>query len=296
MRAVVILAACAIALGTGGCEDSDGGGPEPITKSGGSSVRATVGSAGANLELESGVKITIPRGALSEDTEIEIAEANTDSLRADPVEAGGLEAPITMKPHGQKFDRDLDIELPLSRESRELEVGNLRVLRLDDEDDRTFSQVEGELEKRSDSKGVTFKIKEFSVYMVAIGGGETMGVQVEAEPTLPEAGVSDTEPDAGGDTMFTPRTDAGTGGVSPGLGGVTFTDICAKIVTDCADGFGFTDQPDCEDRFPTFCTADVPGYLSCMTSCMDLVCTGMGEEGSFDGCETQCFGSFCEAV
>ncbi|MEN9580957.1 MAG: hypothetical protein RJA70_3966 [Pseudomonadota bacterium] len=128
-------------------------------------------------EVSSGdAAVKIPRGALANEIEVSVGEAT--ELKAVAPKGYELVGPaIAFTPHGTKFAKDVTLTLPY-----ESKATKLVVLRLDDEDDRTWEVVTGGAFKSGDA---TIAVKSFSVYAVAEGEAAKPPVDKDAGVTPP---------------------------------------------------------------------------------------------------------------
>jgi hypothetical protein len=142
MRAYVML--CAVLTMSAGCGDwFDDITPKLEVYSGRDSVKAKVGPAGAELALESGVRVSIPKDALKEEIEITVSEVADDKVKDLPQvdESREVQKPVKLEPHGTKFEKAVEITLPVPDMYRDTPEKELSVVVLDDEKDADWGEV-----------------------------------------------------------------------------------------------------------------------------------------------------------
>ncbi|HEX2882844.1 MAG TPA: hypothetical protein VHO25_25165 [Polyangiaceae bacterium] len=192
----------------GACTSSDANQPGNTgSQNSGGSVVTTIGDQGGEAEVD-GAKLVVPEGALSEDTEIGVerlssadAEEFLDLLGAGQTAASAV---YVFTPHGSQFDEPVTITLEYDSNS-----SSLAVMRLDDEDDRTWEAVAGTQFATGEA---SFETTHFSLLVVtesesAGDGGSTVtdggnGAQhldasFGGQPNTTEDGGRPSEQDAG---------------------------------------------------------------------------------------------------
>jgi hypothetical protein len=174
------------------------------TLSTGGRVDVTIGAEGGEASIN-GASLVVPAGALSEDTELRVqrlvaadAEEFLDLLGSGQAAVSAI---YVFAPHGSQFDEAVTITLDYESTS-----SSLTVLRLDDEDDRTWEAVSGVDFVAGEA---SFETTRFSLIVVTEpsevqggddgGGAEPMDASTGGQPTVSEGGGgSSSEPDAGG--------------------------------------------------------------------------------------------------
>ena len=148
-----------VVLASWGC-----GGDDAETSS--DTAAALVGPEGGEVELANGGKVTIPPGALSEQTEIKITklELGNVAVLPDNVEVAGK--PYAFTPHGLTFAQPIKIEIPY-----EGDATTVRPMKLDDEDDTDWQTVAGSANEVG-TKILSFDTNSFSVYVAVRGERE----------------------------------------------------------------------------------------------------------------------------
>lgn len=158
-------------VAAGACSNSDSNGPGNGSQNSGGSVVTTIGDQGGEAEID-GATLVVPEGALSEDTEIGVerlsaadAEEFLDLLGAGQTAASAV---YVFTPHGSQFDEAVTITLEYTSGS-----SSLAVMRLDDEDDRSWEAVAGTQFARGEA---SFETTHFSLLVVTEqseqGGGD----------------------------------------------------------------------------------------------------------------------------
>jgi hypothetical protein len=135
------------------------------------SATIAVGPAGGELTRGDGLRLAVPANALNTEAE----------LTARPIQARTPDAPgitfvsdaYTFTPHGTHFDTPVTITLPFKAEG-----DGLQVYRLDDEDDLTWSLVEG---ADFEDGHATFTTDGFSIYGIGCTVGESC-CELKARP------------------------------------------------------------------------------------------------------------------
>lgn len=269
----VSLAGCALAIGVA-CSSNSG---TTTTASGNvGSATTSVDADGATVEAGA-ASVEIPEDALTDSEEIGIEEADVD---VDPPEGLSLAGPaVAFTPHGQTFEEPVTLTLPYESSSDDLVV-----LRLDDEEDTTWEQVEGGSFRNGEA---TVEVTSFSIYAVAeeesSGGEGGSGGDEATGGASAEGGES-----AGGSGAQ--GGDSGEGGSSnQSSGDATLDAICAArceaIVT-----LGCPEDPededacvsDCEgmaDGTPEACYGVILTYNECTRDKDFLVCDDEGTAG-----------------
>lgn len=233
----------ALWVAAGACSNSDSNGPGNGSQNSGGSVVTTIGDQGGEAEID-GARLVVPEGALSEDTEIGVerlsaadAEEFLDLLGAGQTAASAV---YVFTPHGSQFDEAVTITLEYTSGS-----SSLAVMRLDDEDDRSWEAVAGTQFARGEA---SFETTHFSLLVVteqsernggdggsslADAGDSQMDAASGGQPNVTED-ASSSEPDSGGsevtgDFEIELRTEL----VSVEQGGQGYFDVVATR----ADGF-----------------------------------------------------------
>jgi hypothetical protein len=199
-------------VAAGACTSSDSNGPGNGSPNAGASVVTTIGDQGGEATVD-GATLVVPEGALSEDTEIGVerlpaseAEEFLDLLGAGQTAASAV---YVFTPHGSQFDEPVTITLDYDSNS-----SSLAVMRLDDEDDRTWEAVAGTAFARGEA---SFETTHFSLLVVTetegagdggadvtdggngIDGIDDLDASTGGQPNVSEdGGGSSSEPDDGG--------------------------------------------------------------------------------------------------
>lgn len=116
-----------------------------------------VGEAGATLILSDGTKLEIPKGALNSTVSLTVREVSDPKPL--PFNLEPASKPIAFLPHGTQFLMPVKITLPAEGDTTEA-----RPVKLDDEDDDTWSTVVG-AEKFPDK--LELETTSFSIYRLA---------------------------------------------------------------------------------------------------------------------------------
>lgn len=116
-------------------EDGGGGSDGGVV---GPTAVVTPGSGGV-VELN-GASVTVPSGAVDEDTMIEIREVSLESLADLPGSFDAVTLAFALLPHGQTFSEAVTVVLPHDGSA---EPNAIAVRRLDDEADQTWEEVSG---------------------------------------------------------------------------------------------------------------------------------------------------------
>jgi len=193
MNERVRVVAALVAAFACSCSDASDG----LTLHGGrTSVAVELDEKGGRLQLESGLELEVPAGALDRPVRIELEELRQSDL-PDVRDGAGLQQPVAFRPHGQSFSRDVTIELPVDRAP---EGQELRVLRLDDEEDQEWERIQtfdlrraGDVGASDGRDRVELRTRGFSVYWVV---AVASGVDAMSDAAAPEGGASVLLPDA----------------------------------------------------------------------------------------------------
>jgi len=237
-----------------GCAGSSGSdtGPGPTLEvySGRQSVKAKVGPAGAELALESGVRVSIPKDALKEEIEITVSEVAEDKVQDLPRvdKSRDVQKPVKLEPHGTKFEKAVDIELPVPDMYRKTPEKELSVVVLDDEKDATW----GEVKTAEPVKSGRAKIKSdhFSFYAI-----------------VPRSPSSGTDGDGGA------SEDGGSGGGAQDAGGSDAAPPAPVSLSIEASGCKLDGQ-DCPSAWIE--AQDAGTYLVKSTLVADVIYVGSG--------------------
>jgi ZU5 domain len=153
--------ACVLGLATS-CSDKSST-PSDSQPTSGSTKQ--IGSDGGTVK-EGDASVEVPKGALPSSVKISVAESD---VAVDPP-AGYVLAgpPIAFTPHGTTFDKPVTLTLPYSSSSEQLAV-----LRLDDEQDKSWEVVDGGTFSHGSG---TLAVSSFSIYAVAEENAETASV------------------------------------------------------------------------------------------------------------------------
>lgn len=233
-------------VAAGACTSSDSNGPGNGSPNAGESVVTTIGDQGGEATVD-GATLVVPEGALSEDTEIGVerlsaseAEEFLDLLGTDQTAASAV---YVFTPHGSQFDEPVTITLDYDSSS-----SSLAVMRLDDEEDRTWEAVAGTAFARGEA---SFETTHFSLLVVTEtegagdggadvtdggNGAEPLDASTGGQPNVSDdgGGSSSSEPDGGGTEITGDFEIAVTNDlVSVEQGGQGYFDVVAVR----ADGF-----------------------------------------------------------
>ncbi|MBN1611108.1 MAG: hypothetical protein JW940_31035 [Polyangiaceae bacterium] len=104
-----------------------------------------------------GAKVTIPSGALSSSTQIEVAKVDVSDAEV-PGDLILVSDAIAFTPHGTKFKKAVTLGIPYDSSA-----SHLVLLRLDNEEDTAWASVSG---GQFDDGTATLDVKSFSVYAV----------------------------------------------------------------------------------------------------------------------------------
>ena len=154
----------------------------------------------AVLELSTGARVTVPKGAVPRDVTLGIERPKDEVALAmlTTVDKGKriASAPYVVTPHGTPFDTEVEVTLPVSKERNQ---ARLKVMWLKDEAD----QVWKELGKPDITNGrATIKVLHFSVLVLVEEDAAGTGVDVEPGNRDAGASVGDTgRGDAGASVM-----------------------------------------------------------------------------------------------
>lgn len=149
-----------------------------------------------SIDLDTGAKVDIPAGAVTKNLKVSM-ERPADGKALDmvnrlPKAADRIaSAPYVLTPHGTKFQQDVTVTLPISKE----DAREVSVAWLEDEDDKAWKVLSAaEVE---DGKAVV-KLKHFSVLLLI---EDTSGlVHLDAGSDGPDAGPGVVEDDASAET------------------------------------------------------------------------------------------------
>ncbi|MEL6181050.1 MAG: hypothetical protein AAFS10_18980 [Myxococcota bacterium] len=159
----------------------------------GETAEGTIGTEGGVVSHSSGLMITIPDGALTANTELSVTQVvdPATTLPAPPEGFTYVSGAFEFLPHGQTFERAVDVAMPLESSN----ATDIRIVRLDDLSDTTWEEVSG---ASFTSAGAAFAISSFSVY-AAIGSTETVsannGTTGSSNATTPQDTSNGTTPD-----------------------------------------------------------------------------------------------------
>lgn len=160
--ALLLLVAC------GGSEGGSAGslaglGIDDGASAGQSQSALITADAPATIKLDTGARLSIPEGSVTEDVEVELkrpTDRNSLSLlkRVQP-EFKVASAPYVVTPHGTTFEKDLELTLPIAKGKTD----RLVVARLDDEEDSTW---EVHSTPKISEGAAKIPVRHFSVYVL----------------------------------------------------------------------------------------------------------------------------------
>lgn len=155
---VAVWAAAVVMLATWSCGGDDAGESSDTAS-------LLVGPEGGEVALANGGKVTIPPGALDEETEVKITKLELNDVAPLPATVEAAGKPYAFTPHGISFAQPVKIELPY-----EGDAASVRPMKLANAE-ATAWQVVGGSEKDEATRKLTMETTTFSVY-VAVRGGE----------------------------------------------------------------------------------------------------------------------------
>lgn len=211
VSALLLIACSDSGKGAGDALDIDDG-----ASAGESSSALVTADKALTIKLNTGARVSIPKGAVDDDVEI-VMKRPPDRVALPLVKMvkEGFKlasAPYVLTPHGTSFNKDIELSLPIAKGHGD----RLTVARLKDEDAKSW-EIEGAPEVTDGSAKIA--VRHFSVYVLLErldddgpdGGRDAASVASDAAS---EPDVS--EPDAAPDAYSAPDTstasDAGTSG------------------------------------------------------------------------------------
>lgn len=282
-----------LVLCLGACSGSDGerGGKDSLVALGiddGASMGETQSalvkaSDETTLVLKTGARLSVPEGAVDDDVEISMKRPRDEEalplVKMIRPEYKAVSAPYVVKPHGQSFNKDVELSLPVGKGKPE----RLEVAYLEDEDDTSW-EIHGK-PKLSDGEAKV-AVKHFSVYVLLerVEDDESdAGPAPEPEFDAGAMDAGDEVPDAGPDTAtrdaalpdgsFVERFQARLSQCSllgqPGVlkGGFEIFDSRQECAANCLFDAAC---PDIEAALCLDATAPTDAYQSCVLKCFSF--------------------------
>jgi hypothetical protein len=240
----------------------------------------------SSIKLKTGAELVIPKGAVDDD--VQVVMKRPKDIDAAPLlkmvqkNFKVASAPYVVTPHGQKFNKDVELALPIAKG----DTRRLVVAQLEDEDDTSW-----ELHQKPKVIGTVakFPVKHFSVYVLLEQlDDDTLDAGGEVEAAVPDAG--DEQPmDAGVDAVLDAGPDAAPDAARADSGTGSFTDQLLARFTQCdlvaqtgryGSNWGPRNDAErcaaaclfdahCQDLAAVFCTetTETPAYQSCILKC-----------------------------
>lgn len=239
----------------------------------------------STIKLKTGAELLIPKGAVDDD--VEVVMKRPKDLDAAPLlkmvqkKYKVSSAPYVVTPHGQKFNKDVELTLPIAKGDNK----RLVVAQLDDEDDTSWElhqkpKVVGDVAK--------FPVKHFSVYVLLEQlDDEPIEAGAELDATVSDAGDAAAEVEA--DAALDASSDAGVDAARTDAGG-SFSEQLSSRFAQCnlvaqPGRFGDNWTPrNGMERCAVTCLFD--------TACQDLAaifCVDSVESDAYRTCILRCF-------
>jgi hypothetical protein len=224
--------------------------------SNGTAVHKTLAvGAEASIELSTGAKVRIPEGSTDKELTLLLKRPRDDEALGlvKTMKSGDklASAPYVLTPHGSKFNKDVEVTLPIAKGRN---VDKLKVAWLEDEDDTSWELIGA---PEVDGDRATIKVKHFSVFALVESSGGSVGTgdsQQDSGTTSQQDSGTTSQQDSGAasqqDSGTTSQQDSGT--------------------TSQQDS-GTTSQQDSGDAAPSNCAAGMAGApcVACVAGTYD---------------------------
>jgi len=274
-----------LVLGLAGCGDDSGGASNGgDTYTGKSSAAGEIGEAGGTLELDDGAKLTVPEGALAKRKTVSVQRVSVSEVPL-PDGLSLASKAYAFEPHGTKFDKAVTLTLPFDASAK----GTV-VLKLDDESDETWEEVDG---ARFYDDVATVQTRSFSIY--GVGGTDDNSGDDDAGVDPTDAATDNGG--TGGDGGSGGTSGSGGSGGSGGGGSGDSIDCeagCAELVElGCDNGpmaGGCTEW--CTEQAVTFdqilagpCADEFTAYTDCLNAdiAANYSCDSDGRPAAMEG-------------